>query len=1367
MSSPIIFEKGTRDFSTLGLGLLSDAIQATTTEELNGQFIFEMDYPASGNNADLIKENRIIVVDSGHILKRQGFIIRQIVRKIDLTMSVYAEHVSYATLDVALAPLKLVSGDATAALRAWQNMLVPSVNFIVDSDISTVNSTQIGAPEFETARQALGGHAGSILDVWGGEYQFNNWNIRLLKQRGKAANTIIAYGRNLISFEQDTNIADTYTSVYPYYQENSGDEGNNNHFLPERIINSEFVDKYPNPKVLMLDLSNKFKDGSDYSENKLRDLAQSYIKSNDIGIPKVNMKISTVDLSKATGGFSEEVDLGDIVNVYFEKLGITTSAKIIKAVWNVLSEGYDKFEIGARRASLTESISDLAASADENATKALNQALNALQSADGKTTIYYLDSSDPWPTNPKENDTAFVKDGENSIMYRYMFNNETGVFSWVKILDSMSADQIKQRVSDALESGKAYSDQLVADNVAQVNAVLDDVQAKQADLTAQQAELDTKAQGYANQALADAKADTQATAQQTAQDAQTALNNAETTLQQEISQKVSQSDYDEKTGDLSLKVSATQQTADQANTTIGNYKQSNDGRVSAAESKSEQNSHDITTKVSQTDYNAKTGELSGQISSVSQTAGEISQSVSDVKTQVDGLSVGGRNLYLNSRAVADSYGGAGTITVEPFDSNTNMWHVVSPQGQGWVGPYLWDYGNGKIPDNSDWAYSADVKGTATPNTFGIEAGSHNPIVGTIGSDWSRISQTGRVDSGTRKTPIMYFDSSLGPVDVYIKLPKLETGNMPTDWTPAPEDTENKISTMSQTVDGISSIVSDPSTGLSARVQTAEGNISTVQNNVSGIKTQQTQTANQLTTEISDRQAGDSNTLIQAKDFTTDSIIGYNSGMQSQLLQTADSIVERVESINLINNSEFDNSSGQFSGWHVDSPWGKTVTHELGLHGMMIASNTEKSYKGQSNSVHHVFEESQSIIYSDPVRVSSGGVISGSITNANPSGSSSGVGLALYIRVFDKDKQFITDIYAVNLVTAYDDWRVNAFSNAKIPMNGAYVSMAFIWNAGVGYFSQPMLQFGQNYTGYVPNIVATSTVLSLLKDNWSIGITDNTGALASGIFGDINGMALNGNTVTINANQTVITGTAFIKDAMIDYISASKLTVGNLDADKVRIINLDVNTLTGDVSRFLETNWDGTYGSTKITSAGMKINTKYIQADFKDFGMEFSYSDKKVGGIGILQYVDGTPGLAMRLDGDGGYMSWSARNKGDTTGTYINKLGWFRQENPALGGNYGFIFEDRVTFNHPINVEGTDINLGFRPVRLYGNNFPFFGNPNDTTGLAYTSNEIYMLLKNEYINLSNVIKSLSGIGAASIPTKMNADGTVAEWLNVTL
>ncbi|WP_055307746.1 phage tail spike protein [Leuconostoc lactis] len=1699
MSSPIIFEKGTRDFSTLGLGLLSDAIQATTTEELNGQFIFEMDYPVSGNNADLIKENRIIVVNSGHILKRQGFIIRQIVRKIDLTMTVYAEHVSYATLDVALAPIGTISGDAKTALENWKRMLVPAVDFTVDSDILTTNYTSIGAPEFETARQGLGGHAGSILDVWGGEYQFDNWHIRLLKQRGKSANAIIAYGRNLISFEQDTNIADTYTSVYPYYQENSGDDGNKTHFLPERTVDSEFVGKYPNPKVLMLDLSNKFKGVADYSETKLRNYALSYIQSNNIGVPKVNMKISTVDLSRATGGFSEDIDLGDTVNVYFEKLGITTSAKVIKAVWNVLSDDYDKFEIGARRASLTESISELATTADENANKALNQALVALQSADGKSTIYYLNSSDPWPTNPNENDTAFVKDGENSIMYRYMFNNDTGMFSWVKILDSMSADQIKQRVSDALESGKAYSDQLVADNVAQVNAVLSDVQAKQADLTAQQAELDTKAQGYADKALADAKADTLATATQTAKDASDALakaktdlttslnkevtdrtkavsdldtkakgyadtakndaisagatadgvinkkiddtassitstisqnktdadgkittaqstatqalnglatkvsqtvydaktgqlqtdlntttttanqaktdivaiksdntkqdarmttiesdangtkttvsnlqtdlgkaNGSITTLQQRadgfdatvtkvnnlsvggrnlvlgtatdttwtaeasnwsfnviatglkpnqtytfsaevtlgntdqknttislydapigqrlastdhfkadgtrdhwtftvpstvdtptasliiyagtpgstggksatyhhikleqgnlptdwgpapedvdsatakaqltadkasldlskyqtdadgriskaqadiivnanaITQKVSQSDYNAKTGDLTTKVNTAQSTADSATSTIGSYKTANDARVASAESKITANANAITQKVSQTDYNQKTGELSGQISQVSQTAGQISQTVSDVKAQVDGLSVGGRNLYTDTKnfdnlaswwgssrwtKTTDSYNGLAVI------QTTQDWSGISQYIQVKKGDVLTysvyaKYTSGTGTSSIYWKLSNQTEGSYSTATTNPD---NNAV--TITDSWQRISLTITVTSDGYLRPRLERTNN-NTNTLQIAGIKVEQGNMPTDWTPAPEDVDNKISTVSQTVDSISSILSDPATGLTKRVQTAEGSISTVQSNVSDLQSKQTQTANELTTEISDRQKGDTNTLTQAKDFTTSSISNSESGMRSQITQTSDAILAQVSNtgvryVRINGQGNQDNTGTHFMRVSLFDSSGK----DLLLGKTATVSGPNSPYFRDNNGGNGATDGSvttYSAIYPEP--------------NANN------------FMVYDLGAvTYTAQRFEVKMWTS-----TRTYKGVTIQVSPDNKSWRTILQEDVksisGDITKPDTTINLGST-------SSATQLALLKDNWSIGIADNAGALASGIAGDLNGMTLISKKITLDGNTTV-TGDFYAKGGNFKNLNASNITAGNLDADEVRIINLDVNTLTGDVSRFLETNWNGAYGSTKITSTGMKINTQYIQADFQGFGMDFSYSNKKIGGMGISQYLNGEPGLSMRLESNGAYMSWSARNEGDYTGSYVDKLAWYRQGKPALGGNYGFIFSDRVTFNKPINVEGASINLGFRPINIDGNLFPFFGNHDNITGFTYTSNEIYMVLQNQYVNLSNVIKALSGLGTWSVPTNIDSTGKVTQWRNVT-
>jgi len=150
------------------------------------------------------------------------------------------------------------------------------------------------------------------------------------------------------------------------------------------------------------------------------------------------------------------------------------------------------------------------------------------------------------------------------------------------------------------------------------------------------------------------------------------------------------------------------------------------------------------------------------------------------------------NLYLNSKAIKDAYSTnfSPKVTVEPFDSTTNMLHIVSEKGLGSpAGIYFYNYGNGKLPDNSDWSYSVDIKGIGKPYAFGIEGGNKNPLVGTVGSEWSRISQTGWAGITDSKTILMYFDTNISPVDVYIKLPKLEIGNMPSMWSPNPADPE--------------------------------------------------------------------------------------------------------------------------------------------------------------------------------------------------------------------------------------------------------------------------------------------------------------------------------------------------------------------------------------------------------------------------------------------------------------------------------------------------------------------------------------------------------------------------------------------------
>lgn len=383
----ILYKANETNFTHLGLGMLHDAIQIFVTEERNGVFELEMKYPVSGDRFADLKLDRLIKADAGHSLKNQRFKIIRITKPLNGIVTVYAEHVSMLTRDLPLPPNVSYSGDATSGLNTWKNSIIgidPNP-FTVFSDISLPGSGSWSIKDVKNARDALGGVDGSLLDTYGGEYLFDNYDIKLYANRGKQSGALIAYGRNLTDLEQEENIAETYTSIYPYAVMTDDNQNEIILTLPEYYLDSEYVSNYARRKIHTVDFS-----GNDVTTvEQLRAKADAYIINNRIGVPKVNLKIKYVDLAKtldyeATQAI-EEVNVCDWVTIYFEEYGIKTNEKIIKTVWDDLLQQYDSIEVGEVRASLAQSINTTVDGKLE--TVAVN--LNTIRlAADGKTKIY-------------------------------------------------------------------------------------------------------------------------------------------------------------------------------------------------------------------------------------------------------------------------------------------------------------------------------------------------------------------------------------------------------------------------------------------------------------------------------------------------------------------------------------------------------------------------------------------------------------------------------------------------------------------------------------------------------------------------------------------------------------------------------------------------------------------------------------------------------------------------------------------------------------------------------------------------------------------------------------------------------------------
>lgn len=747
LSVPILYEANATNFNNLGLGPLVDTTVATVTEERNGQFILEMQYPVEGIRSSLITKNRILKVDAGHKLKDQRFVIKRINRIMGndgLSYSIYAEHISYITADYALKPNLTVSGSGNVAMTQWLNGIIDSNRIHVDSDITTENTTNWTIDKVQNARQALGGVQGSILDIWGGEYRFDNLNISLLRHRGTVSNTMLSYGRNITDFDQEENITNTYTSIYPFasYSVQNGDTSEQKILtIPNLVVDSEYVNNFPNRKIQVVDFSDKFSTDEKPTVERLAELAKSYIKNNNVGVPTVSTKISFVDLSK-TENYKEfapleELDLCDEVPFAFEKFGIKTTAKISRIVWNVLLDSYDSLELGELKTNLSDVINNTnnaALDAKDAANDAKNNADNAALSANGKNRNWY-GADDPafgHLSELREGDSWYMPNGEDTELYHWI-NGQ-----WVFILSTKDTHEAKDAADtaqkEAEEAKKQANESVAAANDAVAKA------------------------GFANDTADQAKSDA-ATALQKVLDAYTHGDQIKTGLT---------ADIDAVKGQVSLK--ANQVDVDK----LG-------GRVTNAEAQIKLQADQIALTVSKTELTNILGDYATQTwtqSQIKSTADQINLSVSRVQSNLDNMELGSVNLIIRKDELVNRMIGP-TGAIDPFAGSSVTKNIISVE----PGKYLTLSRYDSVADNNFRFAFYDSAGAMILRSFDP---ADTPKVLTVPAN----AATFRVSYPTGARV------------------KLERGRKSSEYTLAPEDlaSEVQFSQLQLTVNGIQGTV---------------------------------------------------------------------------------------------------------------------------------------------------------------------------------------------------------------------------------------------------------------------------------------------------------------------------------------------------------------------------------------------------------------------------------------------------------------------------------------------------------------------------------------------------------------------------------
>lgn len=353
---PILYDSHEKTFNHHGIGTLTDCITCTCERELNGTDEAEFQYPVDGIHYSDIVPDAIVKIKADEYAGEQLYRIYRITKPINGIIKCYCQHISY---DLNTNICEAFSEKGINATTALQRVLEHCYSEHPFTATSTLSTSVVKDVEFKVptpARLCLGGQEGSILDLFGGEYEFDNFTIKLYSRRGHDSGVTILYGKNLTNITSDTNLSATYTAIYPYAVD---DEEEGLYTLPEKVINTNQTDVYGEARILPVDLTDKF----DLSEEdieipKLRQLANEYIQENSIIDIDQNIEISFVQLWQSPEykdiALLERVGMGDTVTVKHPKLGISVQARVIKTVYNVLTEKYEKIELGKAKSTLSD-----------------------------------------------------------------------------------------------------------------------------------------------------------------------------------------------------------------------------------------------------------------------------------------------------------------------------------------------------------------------------------------------------------------------------------------------------------------------------------------------------------------------------------------------------------------------------------------------------------------------------------------------------------------------------------------------------------------------------------------------------------------------------------------------------------------------------------------------------------------------------------------------------------------------------------------------------------------------------------------------------------------------------------------------------
>ena len=354
---PILYDPSETAFASNGLGRLRDMISAVVFEERNGAYELDFQYPIDGEKYSEIQIGSIIGVthdDTGDI---QPFDVVSFTRPIDGVVTFHCTHISYRQSYLITYPalwfFDVLSDKINSLADAFKALskAVPTnpFTYTTDKDSTGYAIAFEGTPK--SVRSLLGGVEGSILDAYGGEYEWDKFEVILHSSRGTARDFSIRYGVNMLDYNEELDSSGTYMSCVPYWTDGTSV------IIGDRQVGSGAT-LTNRGECLPLDVSDKF-ETPPTTKAEVEAMGLQVLNALNPAIPAQTIHVEFVRLQDMGYEGLEnllECQLCDTVNVVFPYYNTVGKFKIVKTVWDVLADRYESMELGDLSVTLAEAL---------------------------------------------------------------------------------------------------------------------------------------------------------------------------------------------------------------------------------------------------------------------------------------------------------------------------------------------------------------------------------------------------------------------------------------------------------------------------------------------------------------------------------------------------------------------------------------------------------------------------------------------------------------------------------------------------------------------------------------------------------------------------------------------------------------------------------------------------------------------------------------------------------------------------------------------------------------------------------------------------------------------------------------------------